>query len=110
MLPPPPTASPVGEHDVMPRLAKSIVRRTVPAVLISETPPGLFFPANAGIETKNVPVVGFHAGCSMPPAAIPPWSMGTVMGPAVTATGGCPFVVEKRAAYAGASALLAART
>jgi hypothetical protein len=40
----------------------------------------------------------------------PPWSMGTVMGPVVTATGGCPFVVEKRVAYAGASALLAART
>jgi hypothetical protein len=36
--------------------------------------------------------------------------MGTVMGPTLTATGGSPFIVEKRVAYAGASALLAART
>ena len=94
----------------MPSCAKSIVRRTLPAVLISETPPGLLDPANAGIETKNVPVFGFHAGCSMPPAAIPPWPMGTVMGLTVRATGARPFVVEKRFPYAGVSALLAART
>src|SRR5260221_10555839 len=108
-----PTASPGGEHDpvgpMMPGVAKLIVRRTVPVVLISETPPGLLVPFNAGMETKNVPVVGFHAGCSMPPVEIPPWSVGTGMGPAVRATGGPPLLVEKRLAYAGGSALLAAR-
>jgi hypothetical protein len=62
------------------------------------------------METKNVPVVGFHAGCSMPPPGMPPWLAGTVMGLTLRVTGGCPPVVEKRVAYAGASALLAAMT
>src|SRR5260221_14682304 len=95
-----PTASPGGEHDpvgpMMPGVAKLIVRRTVPVVLISETPPGLPVPANAGMETKNVPVVGFHAGCSMPPPAIPPWEAAQVIwlvggGPNVCRVAGpCP--------------------
>jgi hypothetical protein len=109
MLPLALMASPAGEHDEMaPALtvARSIVRRTWPAVLISATPPGSV-PLIVGIETKNVPVVGFHAGCSMPPCPICP---GMVMGLVVRVTGGAPFVVEKRFPYAGVSALLAART
>ena len=111
MLPLPPTASPVGEHDEMPMVPKSIVRRTVPVVLISATPPGLLVPANAGIETKNVPVVRIpcrllHAAGRDPPLVCGDGDRGL----AVRATGGCPFVVEKRFPYAGVSALLAART
>ena len=84
-------------------------------MLIWATPPGSLAPPvpNAGIETKNVPVVGFHAGCSMPPAAIPPWDAGIWMptpGVVVRVAGACPLVVEKRFPYAGVSALLAART
>src|SRR6516225_6696575 len=82
-LPLPPTASPAGEHDVIPMVPKSIVRRTFPEVSISATPPGLGGApgavANAGMETKNVPVFESQAGCSMPPAAIPPWEVGTVI-------------------------------
>src|SRR5262249_51216373 len=99
MLPLPLTASPVGAHDPvgprMPGAEKSIVCRTLPAVLIWASPPiwvegGIPVPCvnNAGIETQNDPcdpggnmlvVSGFHAGCSMPPASAPPWLVGTVI-------------------------------
>src|ERR1700730_7857273 len=112
-LPLAPSASPVGAHDVMPRVPKSIVRRTAPVVLISETPPGLLVPANAGTVMKNVPVFGFHTGCSKPPPAIPPWAAGTVMWPGglrrVAGAVAGP-VVENRFPNAGMSALFAAST
>src|SRR6202034_879349 len=94
-LPLPPTARPAGEHAVMPKVAKLIVRRTVPEVLTSATPPGSVAPPvlNCGMETKNVPVFGSHADCSMPPFVIPPMDAGTVMGLMLRTTGGCPFVV-----------------
>jgi hypothetical protein len=59
------------------------------------------------METKNVPVLGSHAGCSMPPSAGCP---GMVMGLLKSVTGDVPFVVLNRFPYAGVSALFAART
>ena len=123
MLPLAPTAVPAGEQPAATMagsLAKLNVFRTWPVVLIWATPPGsvvvLF---NCGIETKNVPVFVFHAGCSMPPVGDP--ALGRRDSDLVIGerwcppgkrrvAGAVPAVVLKRFPYAGVSALLAART
>src|SRR5581483_6932642 len=97
-----PSARPVGAQEVMPPIAaKLYVRSTTPLVLISCTPPASN-PLKVGIETKKVPVLGFHTDCSMPPSGICP---GIVMfGCTMVGVGGVAFMTV---AKAGELALLA---
>src|SRR5262249_11275474 len=63
-------------------------------------------------RNRNEERSGFRIPRRLLHAAVrdPPLARGTLMRLMVRATGGPPFVVEKRFPYAGVSALLAART